>query len=146
MKRELKFQNPYQTAKVKNMKHVVSSSFYNLAQKMGHRHLAKGLVHSSSGSARQIIFVLFGTKYPVPCVKLLVTIRSGQKNLLLSSVFIFASCEEKGYYCAQLRFDCHSYCEWSYRMRYNWTEWSTVQGVIMHVISKLDKAQGVWLI
>ena len=77
----------------------------------------------SPGRIIRIIIVLSLTKYAFPRqIKpeiLNLTIRRGQSKF--SIVFIFVSCEEKGYYgvvsVGQLSFDCCSYCGRSRRMQ-----------------------------
>jgi len=74
-------------------------------------------------SQGRMIIVLFRTKFAVPHqIKpgiLKLTTSRGRRNLL--TVFIFVSCEEKGYYrivsLGHQNFDCRSYCGLSRRMQ-----------------------------
>jgi len=101
------------------MNHFMFLSFY-----VGVKNAQHGNSLEVRGvSQGRLIIVLFCKKYSVPRqikpgILKLTTSRS-QRNLL--TVFIFASCEEKGCYrivsLGHQNFDCRSYCGLSRRMQ-----------------------------
>ena len=129
MKRDLQFPKPYQIVKkwkIWNQESLLYETFCVSKLAIWRQKWVANVRHGNSLVVRRvspgrITVVLFWTKYAVPHkIKpgiLKLTIRRDQSNL--SIIFIFVSCEEKGYYrvvsVGQLSFDCRSYCALSRR-------------------------------